>query len=552
MRGSSSRRTRRRLAGANVAGMRRPTLSDLATGRLRPRAATVLARARPRQGWVEWFFFTIVISRPSRWWGGCRGGCTARPYGNEDTAARLQALPADGGRAAGGRPPSGSGWPAISRGASGSRWSAVVRPRRGGLAAAADPTTALRRVQAEAQQANTELRRQLGLLRPRPTRRPSPASGEPEPSRRFGSVRGLPGRRRGDRRGGGRPGGRVTVRGLGPGRGRLLVLTLGSAATVVFRRVAPRSPGRWLCAALIALGAIIDAPVADGFSFPLAVGILAWSAGQPVQPARPGRRSPCWSASPWSAGCSTSRPTRRSTPCCWPWPSSAGPRSAAAGRSRTAAQDAASARGRVLQAAADEAVRAERQQIARELHDLVSHAVSVIAVQAGAAELSWPKDPATVRRAIDVVAVHGRADARRARSALAGGRAVPHDLAELEALCGRIRSAGLSVTLDRDGVLPDAAASTVYRVVQESLTNALRHAPGSRVAVRVTSRRRPDRGVGGRRRARPARRLSSRVRPGRAGRAAAAGRGDVGDPQRSARVHGDRRAAAPYPSPVRP
>src|SRR3712207_2109719 len=56
----------------------------------------------------------------------------------------------------------------------------------------------------------------------------------------------------------------------------VVALTLGSAASVVLRRVAPMA-GAVACAGLIALGAAIDAPVADGFSFPLTVGILAWS-----------------------------------------------------------------------------------------------------------------------------------------------------------------------------------------------------------------------------------------------------------------------------------
>ena len=109
----------------------------------------------------------------------------------------------------------------------------------------------------------------------------------------------------------------------------------------------------------------------------------------------------------------------------------------------------------------------------------------MIAVQAGAAELSWPKDPATVRRATDVV----RSTADRALHELdsirPGAPPLPHDPAELDALCGRMRAAGLAVTLDRDGAVPAEAAATVYRVVQEALTNALRHAPGSRVDVRV-------------------------------------------------------------------
>jgi signal transduction histidine kinase len=140
----------------------------------------------------------------------------------------------------------------------------------------------------------------------------------------------------------------------------------------------------------------------------------------------------------------------------------------------------------VLQAAAAEAVRAERQQIARDLHDLVSHAVSVIAVQAGAAELSWPVNPAAARRAIDVVRSTAEQTLLELDHAIPGQGSVRHDLPELEALCDRMRAAGLSVILELEGAPPSGAASTVYRVVQESLTNALRHAPGSRVLVRIS------------------------------------------------------------------
>ena len=263
----------------------------------------------------------------------------------------------------------------------------------------------------------------------------------------------------------------------------VLALTLGSAATVVLRRVAPLM-GALVCAALISLGAIIGAPVADGFSFPLAVGILAWSVAGLCSPRG-------WATVAVLVGVAlVSRLLNEpdNAPVNAVLLAVAVIGGAAVGRSRamrTAARQAASARSRVLEAAAADAVQAERRQIARELHDLVSHAVSVIAVQAGAAELSWPKDPATVRRATDVVRSTADRALHELDSTRPGAPPLPHDPAELDALCGRMRAAGLAVTLDRDGALPAEAAATVYRVVQEALTNALRHAPGSRVDVRV-------------------------------------------------------------------
>ena len=73
------------------------------------------------------------------------------------------------------------------------------------------------------------------------------------------------------------------------------------------------------------------------------------------------------------------------------------------GRNRQAVAHEIASREEELRSAARTAVQAERSVFARELHDVVSHAVGVIAVQAGAAQVSWPDDPETVRRAIGVI-----------------------------------------------------------------------------------------------------------------------------------------------------
>ena len=67
------------------------------------------------------------------------------------------------------------------------------------------------------------------------------------------------------------------------------------------------------------------------------------------------------------------------------------------------ARRAAESRERTLEAVAERAVRVERAAMARELHDVVSHAVGVIALQAAAGELSWPHEPAAARQAVDVI-----------------------------------------------------------------------------------------------------------------------------------------------------
>ena len=122
---------------------------------------------------------------------------------------------------------------------------------------------------------------------------------------------------------------------------------------------------------------------------------------------------------------------------------------------------------------------------ARELHDVVSHAVGVIAVQAGAAEVSWPDDPETVRRAIaviDATALSALAELDRLQPEVRQQRS----LEDLWALVGRIRAAGTEVELTMVGEPPPDAVVVVYRVVQESLTNVVRHAPGAGVHVAIT------------------------------------------------------------------
>jgi len=122
--------------------------------------------------------------------------------------------------------------------------------------------------------------------------------------------------------------------------------------------------------------------------------------------------------------------------------------------------------------------------VARELHDVVSHAVGVIALQAGAAELSWPHDRAAVRRAVEVIR-------RTTEATLADLDRLPpspipaeHESEDLLALVERVRLAGTPVDLTMIGDA-SAHADIVHRVVQESLTNAMRHAPGAPVRVRV-------------------------------------------------------------------
>jgi signal transduction histidine kinase len=150
------------------------------------------------------------------------------------------------------------------------------------------------------------------------------------------------------------------------------------------------------------------------------------------------------------------------------------------------------------------AVAEERERIARELHDVVTHHVSVIVIQAGAAERALDRRPADARAAIEAIDQTARqalADMRRMLGIL--GRATPgavpaeggdRDLApmpgldRLGELIDHVRAAGMPVELSVAGErrpLDPGIELSAYRIVQEALTNALRHAPGGRARVAV-------------------------------------------------------------------
>ncbi|MEU7924961.1 histidine kinase [Micromonospora sp. NPDC049107] len=146
------------------------------------------------------------------------------------------------------------------------------------------------------------------------------------------------------------------------------------------------------------------------------------------------------------------------------------------------------------------AVLEERTRIARELHDVVAHHMSLIAVQAETAPYRLDDVPAPA--AAEFVAIAGSArdaltDMRRLlgvlRSEASGPQTTPQpDLADLGAMVDAARRAGLAVTLDAEppGPVPAPVGLAAYRIVQEGLANAARHAPGA--AVRVTVRSGPS------------------------------------------------------------
>jgi len=136
-------------------------------------------------------------------------------------------------------------------------------------------------------------------------------------------------------------------------------------------------------------------------------------------------------------------------------------------------------------------VRYERARIASELHDIVAHALSVMVVQASAGQRLVASDPELTSEAFDAISGAAREaeqDIGRLVALLGDSEAIgpPPDLALVEELVARAVRSGLSVTLRLEGEqegLPAPVVQAAYRVVQESLTNALRYAAGAPVRV---------------------------------------------------------------------
>jgi signal transduction histidine kinase len=137
----------------------------------------------------------------------------------------------------------------------------------------------------------------------------------------------------------------------------------------------------------------------------------------------------------------------------------------------------------------------ERQRIARELHDVVAHHMSVIAIQAEAAPYKCEDPPADLVKSfaeIRASALTGLNELRRVLGVLRAdgpATAAPQPgLADLDALLDSARGGEVSVTAEVTGgrfPLPEGVDLSAYRILQEALSNAMRHAPGSQVSVRV-------------------------------------------------------------------
>ncbi len=138
-------------------------------------------------------------------------------------------------------------------------------------------------------------------------------------------------------------------------------------------------------------------------------------------------------------------------------------------------------------AATDQVHLRERARIAHDMHDTLGHELSLLALHAGALELAPDLDERH-RQAIGRLRAGAAAATERLADIVAvlrDGEPVPPVVDDLHDLVDRAARAGMAVSLDWSGTLPPMVHRTAHRVVQEGLTNAMKHAPGSAVQVRV-------------------------------------------------------------------
>ncbi len=170
----------------------------------------------------------------------------------------------------------------------------------------------------------------------------------------------------------------------------------------------------------------------------------------------------------------------------------------------------ASLHDRALTAEREQAMRvvqaqvAERARIAREMHDVLAHRISLVAMHSGALAYRTDLTPEQVSETAEVVRESANEALTELRAVLGVLRDVPGSgapadgtpqppqptLADLDALVAEARSGGTTVRLDRSGDLervPEQVSRGAYRIVQEGLTNARKHAPGAAVRVTVST-----------------------------------------------------------------
>jgi signal transduction histidine kinase len=143
------------------------------------------------------------------------------------------------------------------------------------------------------------------------------------------------------------------------------------------------------------------------------------------------------------------------------------------------------------------AVSDERAEIARELHDIVAHAMSVIAVRSGVARMVIDTQPEQAREALTIIVTTARRSLQEMRLLVGVLRDTDDHhtelgpapgLRDLDRLVADMKAAGVVVTIDVEGAardLPPAVDLSAYRIVQEALTNVVRHAGPTHAGVRI-------------------------------------------------------------------
>ncbi len=347
---------------------------------------------------------------------------------------------------------------------------------------ATDPTAAIQDVHREARRATADLRRHLGLLRDPPL----PAAPVPDP---VAAPRV--------------PNGpdllvAATVTALavieaiayplleGWPRSWLSVALTGlAAAAIVGRRTAP-GPAALAIGLTYLVALAFGAPVTGGFWCLATVGGVLWTIA--IRPTSTGRDASCAGFLVVSAGASAwlLEPDTAAGRMLVMLVALAGASIVRFVRSRTPrALERARVHEEEIGPATAAALAAERTAFAREIHDTVSHAVGLIAVQAAAAEVSWPGDPAATRQALGVIAATATA-AHADLVRLSPHRpARPRRPADLCELIDRIRAGGTQVRVVGLELIPPARLDVAYRLLQETLTNVLRHGGGAAAEVSV-------------------------------------------------------------------
>jgi signal transduction histidine kinase len=159
--------------------------------------------------------------------------------------------------------------------------------------------------------------------------------------------------------------------------------------------------------------------------------------------------------------------------------------------------EAARNRRVAIEEEAQRAIADEQARIARELHDVIAHSVSMIVVQAAAADDVFDEHPDQARAALRSIEAAGRDAMRELRRLLSAVRpGIAEDstepqpgLAKLDELAGSLGASGLEVAVRREGEpaqLPAGLDLSAYRIIQEALTNTLRHARATRADVTLS------------------------------------------------------------------